>query len=122
MKRVITIWNSASTMRSASQTTDSERVKRAMTHDNPIRGRWTYWPRYLDSPSLMVMSSPTNVARNSSTRRKDSSASTRPIRNADQKAARTMKAASAEYASAPARSGRSRVDATHRMTRRTGAA
>ena len=122
MKRVITIWNSASTMSSASQTTDSERVKRATMHDSPISGRWTYWPRNFDSPSWTVMSSPTNTDRNSSTRRKDSSASARPIRNTDQKAARTMKAASAEYASASAWSGRSRPDTTHRTTRSTGTA
>ena len=120
MKRVITIWNSASTIRSASQTTDSERVNSAMRHESAISGRWTYWPRNLDSPSLMVMSWPTNRGRKSSTRTKDSTASTKPTRNTDQNEARMMKAASSEYASAPAWSGRCFVDAIHKTANRIG--
>ena len=65
-------------------------------HDSAISGRWTYWPRNFDNPSLIVMSSPTNRGRKPSTRKKESTASAIPIRNIDQKAARTMKAASAE--------------------------
>ena len=51
MKRVITIWNSASTMRSESQMNNSERVSRAMAQDSAISGRWTYCPRNTDRPS-----------------------------------------------------------------------
>ena len=121
MKRVNTIWISASTIRSASQTTDSERVNSAMMHDSAISGRWTYWPRNLDSPSLMVMSSPTSRGRKSSTRTKEITASTKPTRNTDQNEARMMKAASSEYASAPTWSGRCSVDAIHTTANRIGA-
>ena len=96
MKRVITIWNSASTMSSESQMNESERVNRAMRQESASSGTWMYWPRNTDWPSWTVISSPTRAGRKSSTRRKDSTASTRPTRNTDQNEARTMNPASAE--------------------------
>ena len=52
MKRVTTIWNSASTMSSESHMNDSERVNRAMRQESASSGMWMYWPRNTDWPEL----------------------------------------------------------------------
>ena len=110
---MITIRNSASTIPSDSQIIESERVSRATRQEASIRGMWTYWPRNLERPSFVAISSPATPMRNSSTRRNEMQASTRPTRSTDQNAARTMNAASAAQAPASRPSGRPGLAATH---------